>query len=136
MLFMTTVLWRPAHDVLEEDDLDWESQEEIVHEDTPFQEAKHIYSTYVCPNGMPTPLFPVKDFTMEQWKSEQRLRILAPIGERVLIRRRLHDSVTFGTVIQDSMMVRVKEPHQWDCLHVFYREGEVSPFPLVNKRNY
>jgi len=137
MLFMTTIRWQPAHETLEDDDLDWEDQEDEIQQDIPFQDATCVYSPYLHPNDQPAPLFPVKDFTAEQWKAEQRLRTLAPIGERVLIRRRFHESVTFGKVIQDTMMVRVEEPHQWNSFHVFYQESEASPVPLLlKKRKY
>jgi hypothetical protein len=42
-----------------------------------------------------------------------------------------------GDVVQDTMMVRVDEPHEWETYHVFYFEHEPSPLPLhTKKRKY
>ena len=74
-----------------------------------------------------------QELTYEQWKDEQRYRLMAPVGTRVLLRRRQRDHPE-GIMIYDTVMERVDEPHRWDLVHAFYLAGEVSPFPIPSKK--
>jgi hypothetical protein len=126
MIFQEPINWRPAEEVLSEDE-------------AAFQGSVCIYTERVYPSAVdgmrpPPPLFPVKDLSEQQWKQEQEYRLLAPIGTRSLLRRRFHESVTLGTVIQDTVLVRVDAPYQWLCAHAFYTETEESPLPILTKK--
>lgn len=120
-------LWRPAKEVLAEEDA------------SAFQRPTCIYGPLLYPISKegqiqpPTPLIPIGDFTATQWRKEQEHRCNAPIGSRILLRRRLHDLVN-GDVVQDTMMIRVDEPHEWITYHVFYFEHEPSPLPIHTKK--
>jgi hypothetical protein len=122
------IVWRPANEVLDEED----SQ-------VPFQPPTCIYGSTLYPISKegqiqpPTPLIDVKDFSAETWRKEQECRWNVPIGTRILLRRRIHDLVK-GVVIQDTMMIRVDEPHEWAKFHVFYFEHEPSPLPIQTKK--
>lgn len=74
-----------------------------------------------------------QELTYEQWKDEQRYRLMAPVGTRVLLRRRQRDHPE-GIMIYDTVMERVDEPHRWDLVHAFYLAGEASPFPIPSKK--
>jgi hypothetical protein len=121
-------VWRPANEVLDEDELDHA-----------YQPPTHLYGSILYPRSAeghvqpPIPLIEVNDFSSKKWYNEQEHRSNAPIGTRVLLRRRFHDLVS-GVVIQDTMMIRVDELHQWDKYHVFYYEHEPSPLPIYTKK--
>jgi hypothetical protein len=124
---MNQIVWRPAKEVLDEED------------SRAFQPPTCVYGSVLYPIRKegevqpPTPLIEIKDLPVAQWRKEQELRRNAPFGTRVLLRRRLHDLVA-GDVVQDTMMVRVDEPHEWATYHVFYFEHEPSPLPLHTKK--
>lgn len=127
-MFMNQIVWRPAKEVLDEEDAR-----------VPFQAPSCIYGSALYPTSKkgqiqpPTPLIEINDLSVAQWLKEQEYRRNAPIGTRVLLRRRIHDLVN-GNVIQDTMMIRVDEPHEWNNYHVFYFEHEPSPFPIQTKK--
>jgi hypothetical protein len=64
-----------------------------------------------------------------RWREEQRYRLMAPIGARILLRRSHHSGV-----IQDTMMIRVNAVHRWECMYVMYHDGEASPVPVPSKK--
>ena len=124
---MNQIVWRPAKEVLDEEDA------------LSFQPPTCMYGSVLYPIRKegevqpPTPLIDVKDLPVTQWRKEQEQRRTAPFGTRILRRRRLHDLVA-GDVVQDTMMVRVDEPYEWETYHVFYFEHEPSPLPLHTKK--
>ena len=125
------IVWRPAREVLDEED--------SADHNVPFRPPPCVYGSLLYPpaNGEharpPTPLIEVKDFSANKWLKEQECRHRAPIGARVLLRRRFHELVA-GLVVQDTMMIRVDTPHKWDKYHVFYFNHEPSPLPLHTKK--
>jgi len=132
-----SVVWRPAAEVLAEDE-EYERQLEAAiqaHNKALFKGASCYYTETVYPRGgepLQPPLFDVKDYSEEKWRQEQGFRVLAPVGTRILLRRRIHASI-----IQDTMMIRVEQPYLWECLHVFYTQTEGTPLPLhTKKRKY
>jgi len=134
--------WHPAAEILEEDE-EYERQLEAAiraHNEAPFKGATCYYTETVCPQGgnpLQQSIFELKDYSEGKWRQEQGFRALAPVGTRVLLRRRAHDSVQLGTIIQDTMMIRVEQPYLWECLHVFYTQEEGTPLPLhTKKRKY
>lgn len=74
-----------------------------------------------------------KELSYDEWKDEQYYRLMAPVGTRVLLRRRQQDHPE-GMMIYDTVMDRVDEPRRWDLVHVFYLAGETSPFPIPSKK--
>ena len=64
-----------------------------------------------------------------RWREEQRYRLMAPIGARILLRRSHHSGV-----IQDTMMIRVNTAYRWECMYVLYLDGEASPVPVPSKK--
>jgi len=74
-----------------------------------------------------------QQLSYEQWKDEQHYRLMAPIGTRVLLRRR-HQDHPSGMMIYDTVMERVDEVQRWQLAHVFYLAGEASPYPIPSKK--
>jgi hypothetical protein len=64
-----------------------------------------------------------------RWREEQRYRLMAPVGSRILLRRSIQDGV-----VQDTMMIRVNTPYRWECMYVLYLDGEASPLPVPSKK--
>jgi hypothetical protein len=64
-----------------------------------------------------------------RWREEQRYRLMAPVGSRILLRRSIQDGV-----VQDTMMIRVNAPYRWECTYVLYLDGEASPLPVPSKK--
>jgi hypothetical protein len=124
---MNQIVWRPAKEVLDEEDA------------FAFQPPTCMYGSVLYPIHKegevqpPTPLIDIKDLPITQWRKEQELRRNAPLGTRILLRRRIHELVK-GDVVQDTMMIRVDEPYEWETYHVFYFEHEPSPLPLHTKK--
>ena len=124
---MNQIVWRPAKEVLDEEDA------------LAFQPPTCMYGSVLYPIHKegeiqpPTPLNDVKDLPTTQWLKEQEYRRDAPLGTRILLRRRLHE-LSKGNVVQDTMMIRVDESHGWATYHVFYFEHEPSPLPLYTKK--
>ena len=92
-------------------------------EEAPFKVASCFYTEKVQSKN-----FEVKDLSEQKWREAQQQRLLAPVGTRVLLRRRYHE-----TVVQDTMMVRVNQMYRWECLHIFYVEDESTPLPVHAK---
>ena len=121
------IVWRPANEVLDEED-----------SHISLQPPTCIYGSALYPTSKegqvrpPMPLIDIKDFSAKRWLEEQEYRCNSPIGTRVLLRRRIHNLIN-GDVIQDTMMIRVDEPHKWATYHVFYFEHEPSPLPIQSK---
>jgi len=142
MLFQYPIVWRPATEVLEEDEAHemMRVKELANHAAAKFQGTTCVYTEGVYPPSREgevrpsPPSFELKELSEAEWKSVQRARLLAPIGTRSLLRRRFHDSDLLGKVIQDTMMVRVDNSYRWVCLHVFYTEKEGTPFPIETKK--
>ncbi len=121
------IVWRPAKEVLDEEDA------------LAFQPPKCVYGSMLYPLAKegevqpPAPIIDINDFPAKKWLKEQEYRRNVPFGTRILLRRRFHDLVS-GLVIQDTMMIRVDESYEWDKYHVFYFNREPSPLPIHTKK--
>ena len=74
--------------------------------------------------------------TYDGWLKEQENRSAAPIGSRVLLRRRLiHVVIDKSTYLvhHDIMMERAE---RWNNYHVVYFEQEPSPMPQKKRTGY
>jgi hypothetical protein len=116
--FQEPIHWRPAQEVLLEDEaLD---AQVILSEN-----AQILY------HRSPS-LFSFDSY--DDWKTEQENRSAAPIGSRVLLRRRpIHVVIDKSTYLvhHDIMMERTDH---WNNYHVVYFEQEPSPLPMPQKK--
>jgi hypothetical protein len=116
--FQEPIHWRPALEVLLEDEalepqLLLSENAQILYRHSP---SMFSFDSY---NG---------------WKTEQDNRSAAPIGSRVLLRRRLiHVVIDKNTYLvhHDIMMER---SDRWNNYHVVYFEQEPSPLPMPQKK--
>jgi hypothetical protein len=114
--------WKGAAEYFAKED-DFQRQydaEFAAHEKAPLKAPSCVYS-----NCTSTP----RVLSDSRWREEQRYRLMAPIGARVLLRRANHSGV-----IQDTMMIRVNAVHRWECMYVLYLDGEASPVPVPSKK--
>ena len=117
--FQEPIHWRPAQEVLEEDEA---TEPQIL-----LSENAQILYRY-------SPSLFSFDISSDQWLKEQQIRSLAPIGSRVLLRRRpIHVDIDMNTytVHHDIMMERTD---RWNNYHVIYFEQELSPLPMPQKK--
>jgi hypothetical protein len=118
--FQEPIHWRPALEVLLEDEA---LEPQVVLSEN----AQILYR--LSPS-----LFSFD--TYDQWKTEQENRSAAPIGSRVLLRRRLiHVVIDKSTYLvhHDIMMERTE---RWNNYHVVYFEQEPSPMPQKKRTGY
>jgi len=116
--FQEDIHWRPALEVLLEDEalepqVVLSKNAQILYRHSP---SMFSFDSY---NG---------------WKTEQENRSAAPIGSRVLLRRRLiHVVIDKSTYLvhHDIMMER---SDRWNNYHVVYFEQEPSPLPMPQKK--
>jgi hypothetical protein len=116
--FQEDIHWRPALEVLLEDEalepqVVLSKNAQILYRHSP---SMFSFDSY---NG---------------WKTEQESRSAAPIGSRVLLRRRLiHVVIDKSTYLvhHDIMMER---SDRWNNYHVVYFEQEPSPLPMPQKK--
>ena len=116
--FQDSIHWRPALEVLEED-------EALEPQILLSENAQILYQHYPS-------LFSFDSYN--GWKHEQEMRSSAPIGSRVLLRRRpIHVVIDKNTylVYHDIMMERLDS---WNNYHVIYFEQEPSPLPMSQKK--
>ena len=117
--FQEPIHWRPAQEVLEEDEA---TEPQIL-----LSENAQILYRY-------SPSLFSFDISSDQWLKEHQIRSLAPIGSRVLLRRRpIHVDIDMNTytVHHDIMMERTD---RWNNYHVIYFEQELSPLPMPQKK--
>ena len=117
--FQEPIHWRPALEVLLEDEA--LEPQVLLSENTQIL-YRHSPSLFSFD-------------TYDDWKTEQENRSAAPIGSRVLLRRRLiHVVIDKSTYLvhHDIMMER---SDRWNNYHVVYFEQEPSPMPQ-KKRTY
>ena len=118
--FQEPIHWRPAQEVLLED-------EELEPQLLLSENAQILYR--LSPS-----LFSFD--TYDGWLKEQENRSAAPIGSRVLLRRRLiHVVIDKSTYLvhHDIMMER---SDRWNNYHVVYFEQEPSPMPQKKRMGY
>jgi len=119
--FQEPIHWRPAQEVLLEDEaLEILDAQVILSEN-----AQILYRR--APS-----LFSFDSY--DDWKTEQENRSAAPIGSRVLLRRRpIHVVIDKSTYLvhHDIMMER---SDRWNNYHVVYFEQEPSPLPMPQKK--
>ena len=118
--FQEPIHWRPAQEVLLED-------EELEPQLLLSENAQILYR--LSPS-----LFSFD--TYDGWLKEQENRSAAPIGSRVLLRRRLiHVVIDKSTYLvhHDIMMERSE---RWNNYHVVYFEQEPSPMPQKKRMGY
>jgi hypothetical protein len=121
--FQEPIHWRPALEVLLED----EAVEILDVQLLLSENAQILYR--LSPS-----LFSFDSY--DQWKTEQENRSTAPIGSRVLLRRRLiHVVIDKSTYLvhHDIMMERTE---RWNNYHVVYFEQEPSPMPQKKRTGY
>ena len=116
--FQEPIHWRPAQEVLLEDEA--LEPQVLLSENTQIL-YRHSPSLFSFD-------------TYDDWKTEQENRSAAPIGSRVLLRRRpiyvVIDKNTY-LVHHDIMMERTD---RWNNYHVVYFEQEPSPLPMPQKK--
>ena len=119
--FQEPIHWRPAQEVLLEDEaLEILDAQVILSEN-----AQILY------RHSPS-LFSFD--TYDDWLKEQENRSAAPIGSRILLRRRpIHVIIDKNTYLvhHDIMMERTD---RWNNYHVVYFEQEPSPLPMPQKK--
>ena len=116
--FQEAIHWRPALEVLLEDEV---LEPQVVLSEN----AQILYR--LSPS-----LFSFDSY--DGWKTEQENRSAAPIGSRVLLRRRpIHVIIdkNIYLVHHDIMMER---SDRWNNYHVVYFEQEPSPLPMPQKK--
>lgn len=119
--FQEPIHWRPAIEVLLED----EALEILDAQLLLSENAQILYR--LSPS-----LFSFD--TYDGWLKEQENRSAAPIGSRVLLRRRpIHVVIDKNTYLvhHDIMMERTE---RWNNYHVVYFEQEPSPLPMPQKK--
>jgi hypothetical protein len=119
--FQEPIHWRSALEVLEED----EALEILDAQVLLSENAQILYRR--APS-----LFSFDSY--DEWKHEQEIRSAAPIGSRVLLRRRpIHVIIDKNTYLvhHDIMMER---SDRWNNYHVVYFEQEPSPLPMPQKK--
>ena len=119
--FQEPIHWRPALEVLLED----EALEALEPQLLLSENAQILYR--LSPS-----LFSFD--TYDGWLKEQENRSAAPIGSRVLLRRRpIHVVIDKNTYLvhHDIMMERTE---RWNNYHVVYFEQEPSPLPMPQKK--
>ena len=128
---MFDCIWRPAAEVVKEDEeFEKEMEKAIQEQDSaPYQPPR-----YLCTKRVQDIVqhFDIKEWSEKKWREAQEQRLLAPIGTRVLIRRRYHSS-SIGPILQDTIMIRVCRPHRWENVHVFYLQDEGTPYHCRSK---
>ena len=113
--------WKATEYCIKDDDFQRQYDAELAaHEKAPLKPPTCISSDISI-----TP----RIFSDDRWREEQRYRLMAPIGSRILLRRAHHSGV-----IQDTMMIRVNALHRWECMYVMYLDGESSPVPVPSKK--
>ena len=119
--FQEPIHWRPALEVL----LENEALEILDAQVILSENAQILYRRAPF-------LFSFDSY--DGWKTEQENRSVAPIGSRVLLRRRpIHVVIDKKThlVHHDIMMER---SDRWNNYHVVYFEQEPSPLPMPQKK--
>jgi hypothetical protein len=119
--FQEPIHWRPALEVLLEDEALEILEPQVVlskNAQILYRRAPSLFSFDSC----------------DDWKTEQENRSAAPIGSRVLLRRRpIHVVIDKSTYLvhHDIMMER---SDRWNNYHVVYFEQEPSPLPMPQKK--
>ena len=118
--FQEPIHWRPAKEVLLED-------EELEPQLLLSENAQILYR--LSPS-----LFSFD--TYDGWLKEQENRSAAPIGSRVLLRRRLiHVVIDKSTYLVHHDIMMERSDH-WNNYHVVYFEQEPSPMPQKERTGY
>lgn len=118
--FQEPIHWRPAQEVLLEDEA---LEPQVLLSENVQILYRHSPSLFSFD-------------TYDDWKTEQENRSAAPIGSRVLLRRRLiHVVIDKSTYLvhHDIMMERTE---RWNNYHVVYFEQEPSPMPQKKRMWY
>lgn len=118
--FQEPIHWRPAQEVLLEDEA---LEPQVLLSENAQILYRHSPSLFSFD-------------TYDDWKTEQENRSAAPIGSRVLLRRRLiHVVIDKSTYLvhHDIMMERTE---RWNNYHVVYFEQEPSPMPQKKRTGY
>jgi len=116
--FQEPIHWRPALEVLLEDEA---LEPQVILSEN----AQILYQHDPS-------LFSFDSY--DEWKHKQAIRSAAPIGSRVILRRRAVSVMIDNTpylVYHDIMMER---SDQWNNYHVVYFKDEPSPLPMPQKK--
>ena len=119
--FQEPIHWRPAKEVLEED----EALEILDAQLLLSENAQILY------RHSPS-LFSFD--TYDGWKNEQEIRSAAPSGSRVLLRRRPVSVVIDNNIYLVNHDIMMERTDRWNNYHVVYFEKELSPLPMPQKK--
>ena len=116
--FQEPIHWRPAKEVLEEDEalepqLLLSENAQILYHHSP---SLFSFDTY------------------DGWKKEQEIRSAAPSGSRVLLRRRPVSVIIDKNIYLVHHDIMMERSDRWNNYHVVYFEQELSPLPMPQKK--